>query len=103
MQTPEQKTQNDIERHLKDLQKKGFPIFFEKRQAGGYTYKKGMPDMYIVYNGKHMEIEIKKVGGKPSPLQLAWQRKLKTLYNIDSYIVSSWDEVEYVLKAQNHS
>ena len=62
MQTPEQKGQNTIEANLKKFQKQGEPLFFEKRQAGGWNYKKGMPDLYVVYKGIHYEFEIKKYG-----------------------------------------
>lgn len=97
MQSEEQKVQNDIERHLKEWQKQGVPIFFEKRQAGGFNYKKGIPDLYVVLNGVHVEFEIKKPNGKPSTMQLLWQKKFKELYNINAYIVESWKEVENIL------
>lgn len=97
MQSKEQKVQNNIEAYLRSLQKQNKPIFFEKRQAGGYTYKKGMPDMYIVVNSKHIEIEIKKHNGKASSMQLAWKKKLKELYNIDSYIVDRVEQVEKII------
>lgn len=95
--SPEQKVQNKIEKYLKDLQKEGKPLFFEKRQAGGWNYKKGLPDLYIVYNGKHIEIEIKAENGKPSEMQLMWQRRFKEQFNIDRFIVSSVDEVKNIL------
>lgn len=51
--------QGKVISHLKALKKQGVPIFWEKRQAGGFNYKKGLPDIYIVLNGRHIELELK--------------------------------------------
>lgn len=67
--TPEKKVQTAILKYLKSLQDDGKAIFFERRQAGGFSYKKGVPDLFAVVNGWHIEIEVKKVGGELSPLQ----------------------------------
>lgn len=97
MQTPEQKVQNKIIKELKSLQSRGYPIFFEKRQAGGFTYKKGLADLYLVIDGKHIEIEIKAEDGELSPMQITKQEKFKKNYNIDYLIAKSWDDVyEYI-------
>lgn len=66
--TPEKIVQNSILKRLKDAQKSN-PIFFERRQAGGFSYKKGIPDIYAVYDGQHIEIEVKRPGGKMSTMQ----------------------------------
>lgn len=97
MQTPEQKVQNAIEKWLKWLQGENKPIFFEKRQAGGFTYHKGIPDMYVVVNGTHIEIEIKREGGEPTSMQLMWQRKLHA-WGVQAYIVESVDEVKAIIE-----
>lgn len=96
--TPEQKVQNNIEDHLKTYQKMGFPIFYQKRQAGGYNYKKGIPDIYIVIGGKHIEVEVKKPGGEPSSMQLMWYRRFREEYGIRTYIVDSWDSLYEEIK-----
>lgn len=67
--TPEKRVQNSIIKYLTSLEKDGYPIFFERRQAGGYSYKKGIPDLYAVLNGIHIEIEVKKPGGHLSTMQ----------------------------------
>lgn len=69
MKTPEKVVQDAILAYLKRLQKEGKPIFFERRQAGGLSYKMGIPDIYAVVNGVHLEIEVKKVGGELSVMQ----------------------------------
>lgn len=97
MQTPEQKVQNKIEKYLKWLQGEGEQVFFEKRQAGGFTYRKGIPDLYVVVKGTHIEFEIKRVGGEPTPMQIMWQRKLK-VWGVQSYIVESVKEVKAIIE-----
>lgn len=67
--TPEKKVQNSIIKYLKELKNNNEPILFERRQAGGLSYKKGIPDLYAVYNGIHIEIEVKQENGKLSTLQ----------------------------------
>ena len=91
----EQSVQNKIEKYLKENN-----IFFEKRQAGGFNYRKGIPDLYFVYNREHIELELKDPHGSPSPMQLAWQRKFKELYGIDSYIVDSVEDVIKIIESK---
>lgn len=67
--TPEKIVQNKIVDYLTSLQKSGHKVFVDRRQAGGYSYKKGIPDLYAVINGVHLEIEVKRHGGELSPLQ----------------------------------
>lgn len=81
--TPEKKIQNSIINYFKELEKLGYYVYVERRQAGGLSYKKGQPDLYAVCYGKHIEIEIKAPDGKRSPLQEKWEtrcKKLKILY-----------------------
>ena len=54
--TPEKKVQNSIMDYLKQLDKDGLPVMVERRQAGGFSYKMGIPDLYAVVNGYHLEI-----------------------------------------------
>lgn len=76
---PEKKVQNQVIKYLKDLAEQGYPIYVERRQAGGYSYKKGTPDLYCVANGQHLEIEIKKPNGHLSPLQERYRDMCKEL------------------------
>lgn len=98
MITPENKVKNAIIKYFKTLQDKGLPLFYERRQSGGFSYKKGLPDMYFVYKGVHVELELKAENGSPSSMQLMWQRKFRELYHIEDYIVSSVDEVKEIIK-----
>lgn len=98
MKTREDKVKDDIFKYFKSLQEKGEPIYYERRQAGGFNYKKGLPDVYFVYDGIHIELELKAINGEPSGMQLMWRRKFKQLYNIDDYIVCSVGEVKEIIE-----
>ena len=45
----------------------------------GYTPVQGLPDLYAVIYGFHLEIELKGIGGTPSPAQLRFEREIKDL------------------------
>lgn len=66
--TPEKRVQNAILKYLSELSKTE-PLFYERRQAGGFSYKKGIPDIYFVIDGHHIEVEIKAPGGCLSVMQ----------------------------------
>lgn len=75
--TPEKKIQNKILEYLKSLKDRGEPIFYERRQAGGLNYKMGIPDVYFVYNGTHVEVEIKQENGSLSIMQEKFRDRCK--------------------------
>ena len=75
----EHKVQDDIIDYLKSLEEAGYPVWHDRRQAGGLGYKEGKPDLYAVFAGIHIEIEVKGIGGSPSPRQLAYERDMKDL------------------------
>lgn len=77
--TPEKKVQNEIINFLSNLKKAGEPIDFERRQAGGFSYRKGIPDIYAVYYGFHIEIEVKAINGRQSTMQEKFEEKCKKL------------------------
>ncbi len=67
MMKPEKRTQDKILKFLKCIPN----LYCERRQAGGFAYKAGLPDLWFVYQGKHVEVEVKAEGGQPSGLQLS--------------------------------
>ena len=68
--TGEAKLTDKVEAYLDDLQKRGLPLFYEHRSgAGGFAYKKGSPDFFVVINGIHIEVELKAPDGKRSTMQ----------------------------------
>lgn len=78
--TPEKVIQNAVYSYFKDLEKKGLPAFIERRQAGGFSYKMGIPDLYAVYDGIHIEIEVKRPGGKLRTMQEKYRDKCERLH-----------------------
>lgn len=95
--TPEKMIQSKIISYLSKLEKEGHPIFYEKRQAGGFAYKKGLPDIYVVYNGEHIEVEVKRKGGQLSPMQEAWARRFKQL-GITHYVADDVEKFKQFMK-----
>ena len=83
----------DIMKYLSKLKEENHPIFFERREAGGFAYKKGIPDLYAVYNGIHIEIEVKASNGKTRPLQDKWKKRCQKI-NIPYICVSSIEDFE---------
>ncbi len=69
--------QKKILDYLKELEEAKYPVWHERRQAGGFNYKKGIPDLYFVFLGLHIEVECKGIGGSPSVKQLEYERKIK--------------------------
>ena len=65
----------DYIKYLHETQ--GVPIKVFNRS--GYTPVHGLPDKYAVLNGFHLEIELKGIGGTPSPDQLNFEREIKDL------------------------
>ena len=94
--TPEKRIQNSIINYLKNLEKNGEKIFIQRRQAGGFNYHKGLPDIYIVYNGIHIEIEVKSSRGSLSEMQIKWQKKFEEL-NIPWICCSNIDDLKTFL------
>ena len=91
--TDEKRIQNAIISYLASLVHSGHPLYYERRQAGGFSYKKGQADLWACYNGKHIEIEVKRIGGQQSSMQEKWEKRCE-LNNIPYICVSSVDEVK---------
>lgn len=97
MKTPERIVKDGIAAYLKKRSLNGDPIYGEAREAGGYTYKKGLPDVWVVYKGIHFEVEIKAPGGTRSPMQIRWEQVFNKL-GIRYCCVSSVSELDTILK-----
>lgn len=75
--TPEKRVQNSIIKFLDSVKRKDGTLLYFRRQAGGFSYKDGLPDLWVLYHGLHLEVEVKAVGGSPDPLQLKWEDRFK--------------------------
>lgn len=73
--TPEKEIQNEIMAYFNKLKKAGVKLYVERRQAGGFAYKMGLPDLWVFIYGKHIEIEVKRPGGKTRATQEKWARR----------------------------
>ena len=91
--TDEQALTKKILDYFEDLKKRGYPLYWEHRSGqGGLGYKKGLPDFFAVYNGVHLEIEVKGQEGKQSAMQQKFQWKCETIYHIPYCCPHNWDE-----------
>lgn len=69
----EARVKRQICAYLKSLQN----CHWERRNAVGLNYKKGIPDLWCVHNGKHYEIEVKDIHGTTSVMQDKYRRILQ--------------------------
>ena len=76
---PEKQIQNDILAWFDKLEHEGRPIIFDRRQAGGFSYKKGIPDVWAAYNGRHIEVEVKVPGKELRPMQEKFALRCKQM------------------------
>ena len=82
-QTGESSLSKKVISYLEELQDRGLPIYYEHRSgSGGYSYKKGTPDLFIVINGIHVECELKTTTGKRSPMQDKFKWRCETQWKI---------------------
>ena len=96
--TPEGKVKKKITDLLTRLEKEGAKIHHEVRVAVGPSYKKGLPDLWLVINGQHIEIEVKREeGGVLSTMQIKYQKYFNDL-GIPCYVVSNLNEFKEILK-----
>ena len=55
---------------LKAKKAGGTPLCWEHRSgSGGFAYKQGIPDLFVVCGRYHIEVELKAPGGRRSPMQ----------------------------------
>lgn len=78
----EKRIQSNIIKYFKTYKEMGYPIYIERRQAGGFAYKEGAADLYVVINGQHIEIETKASNGKQRSMQIKWQQRCEKEWNI---------------------
>jgi len=95
--TPEGQIQRSIQQYLAKLEENGV-IFQDKRQAGGFSYKKGIPDIYFCYKGYHIECEVKAVNGKLSTMQEKYEERCIKQWNMLYFHPRSVQDVKDFLK-----
>lgn len=65
----------------------------------GSIYSAGQPDLLGCYKGKTLALEVKRPGGKPTPLQLAVLKKWEAAGAIAA-VVTSVEEVKTILQGR---
>lgn len=90
----EKYVQKKIIEYVKYLSKNGVPIDYERRQAGTPGYKIGSSDIFIMYCGLHIEVEIKDEGIGEGGMSISQEkRKAKMASIYTPYIcVDSFDQ-----------
>ena len=91
--TPEKRVQNTIVDYLHKWQQCGYPVYVERRNAGGFSYQKGIPDLYAIIDGVHLEIEVKRPGGELTIMQQKFRDRCKQL-KIHWCCASCIDDIE---------
>jgi hypothetical protein len=89
--TPEARITTSIIRALRKRKAGGHCLFFVKLH-GGPMQKAGLPDLLVVYKGRAYFFEVKRPGGKATPLQ---EHTLAELWVAGAVacVVNSADEV----------
>ncbi len=97
-QTGEAKLTKQILEFLDEAQKRGLPVFFEHRSgSGGFNYKKGIPDLYVVVDGVHIELELKTTEGKRSAMQDKFKYRCEQIWHIPYCCPHSFEEfIEFI-------
>ena len=79
---------SDITSFLRNEMKLG-RCYYERRQAVGFGYRKGLPDLWFAKHGKHYEVELKKTKGERSTLQYHYERFF-ILIECEYACINSW-------------
>ena len=88
--TPEGQLLADVTAFLRSEMKKG-RCYYERRLAVGFGYKKGVPDIWFIKDGKHYELELKRLGGHRSTLQIKYEQIFKGL-QVEYACVDTFDK-----------
>lgn len=81
--TPESSLADKCLAWLKKRKEEGAPLYWEHRSgSGGFNYKEGVPDLFVVANGRHLEIELKAPKGKLSAMQEKFRYRCWKEWNI---------------------
>ena len=88
--TPEGKVLSAVTSYLRIEMKNG-RCYYERRNAVGLNYRKGIPDIWFTKNGKHYEVELKRPGGTRSTLQYKYEKIFKEL-NTEYVCIDSFEK-----------
>lgn len=70
-------------------------FYYERRIAQGIGYRKGLPDMFLVYRGIHVEVELKREDGHLSVLQEVRRKRFEEM-STPFYVVRSLSDFDKI-------
>lgn len=92
------KKESKVKEQICDYLKSIDDLYFERREALGPGYKKGVPDLFAVYKGYHIEIETKReTGGRLSTMQEKFASKARK-YGMVYVLADSLEDVKDIIK-----
>lgn len=92
------KKESIIKEHICEYLKSIDDLYLERREALGPGYKKGVPDLFAVYKGYHIEIETKREkGGRLSTMQEKFASKARN-YGMVYVLAESVDDIKDIIK-----
>jgi len=94
--TPEQKVTKEVIGYLDTLKEAHRPIWWVKLH-GHAMQQRGLPDLMVVLNGQAIFMELKKPGGKATPLQTHTFNKLR-LAGARAGVVTSVDDARRLVE-----
>jgi hypothetical protein len=94
--TPEGKILAAVIRRLESLRAAGVPIWWFKVH-GGPMQQAGVPDLHVTCRGASVWLEIKRPGGKATPLQVETMRRIDAAGGVTA-VIDSPDDVRDLLQ-----
>lgn len=85
-----------IVRYLESLRKAGRPVWWAKIRKGPYQ-KSGLPDLFVIFGGRVLGLEVKATDGEATPLQLETLRRIRASGAV-AEVVDSVDHVRAILE-----
>ena len=93
--TPEKIVQSGVIKYMEQLIKEGKKVKYFRREAIGQAYEKGIPDIYAIVYGLHVEIECKRqAGGRMSSSQV---KKMVELEAVGSRYICPTSVEEFIV------
>ena len=77
--TPETKIKDSILDWCNASRDGGLPILAFRRDSASINYRRGLPDIYVVYKNIHIEVEIKTPDGELSIDQIKWGERFRRM------------------------
>lgn len=77
--TPETKIKDAILDWCNASREGGLPILAFRRDSATINYRRGLPDIFVVYKNIHIEVEVKTPEGELSIDQIKWGERFRRM------------------------